>query len=1097
MLHRSKRRNAALPLVSARPPRVLATAALALAMILTPLPAAAGEVHGGQPRQQAAAAVGQPTHDNPLLEPLKASAEVSIAMTGQDSRFDGTRALSLDDRAERLRGLRHGTVFIRFRSQGANAPGLLLGARKAGAALGSTPGKELDRVPDVASFFVKKDGGVVRYALPQVQAESPLGAGRDQWHMAAFSSTDAKAMRLTVDGREVFSTTNAAFDGLLSALTEINEVSVGGYREADGAVRHGFTGEISDVMVTSQAVSDEDAKTITLAGARSDGPGSARAELFDDSPDNTWAFTGGSDVAGGFSQTRGARNYVGQFEEYIRWDRAQSGNKLHARQRYTVNLARPGTVLSDVVADFDTRVAPLRPKATAYLISPDDYAAGEAGVPAFQGALRQFIDKAVAVRSGAFAVVQLPYRPKEKADLAERYAAAAKDVINEYAAKPAIHSRIIVVDHFSQTKADSAFASAGLRADSTLTAQGHLILGRQLADATIGLPTAFPGRGVTLDRKESPAPAAFRAEAPTASLRSGSLSVSIPQEVGGRWRVEARVILSDEDADLAPPKVGTTLSSATVDAGGTALLRGLPNAGRVEITTASTDGAQRLATLRGELASGSFSPAVVSPIDRLSGKLGQGRPLTWLFMGDSITHGALHTKGYDAVPQVAEKYVHEVLGRKDDVVVNTAVSGADTAETLAQIGPRLDNYPADVVSLMIGTNDSASAATPPETYRKNLRTIIERIRAKNPDAVIILRTPTPGSRSERVKPYVAIMKQLGAEDDGLIVVDQFTRWQESAERYPWLISDPADANKVDQILMGNNLHPGFNGQRYMARLFLSALGLWAPDNEQAALQYEPAISAAQAPAPGITTSAAASGTTATVDLQPFTRPQVGAIGDIAVTVSGKDEGWSVTRVVPAGQAEAVFESLPNASSYVATAVAYRTGSPVRVASGEASAQGQGDAPRPPQRPQPEATDHWVLQPDGTWGFQRADGSWATGWLNDRGTWYLLDGAGTMRTGWALDAGNWYYLGDNGAMVTGWQRDGDAWYYLGDSGAMVTGWLKHGPHWYYLGDSGAMVTGWLKHGPDWYYLGDDGVMVTGWRKLGPDWHRFSESGRWIG
>ncbi|WP_366180525.1 SGNH/GDSL hydrolase family protein [Actinomyces timonensis] len=703
-------------------------------------------------------------------------------------------------------------------------------------------------------------------------------------------------------------------------------------------------------MVTSQAVPDEDAKTITPAGARPDGPGGARAELFNDSPDNTWAFTGGADVAGGFSQTRGARNYVGHFEEYIRWDRAPSTNKARAMQRYAVNLARPGVVLSDVVADFDTRVAPLRPKATAYLISPDDYAAGESGAPAFQGALRRFIDKAVAVRSGAFAVVQLPYRPKEGADLAERYAAAAKDVVNEYAATPAIHSRIIVVDHSSQTTADSAFTSAGLRADSTLTAQGHLILGRQLAEATIGLTSDFPGKGVAVDREEIPAPTAFRAEGPTASLQSGALSVSVPQGVGGRWRVEARVILSDEDAGLAPPKAGTTLSSASVDAGGTASLHGLPGTGRVEITTASADGAQRLATLRGDLASGSFSPAVPSPIGRLSGKLGQGGPLTWLFMGDSITHGALHTKGYDAVPQVVEKYVHEVLGRQDDVVVNTAVSGATTADTLAQIGPRLENYPADVVSLMIGTNDSVDAATPPETYRKSLRAIIERIRAKNPDAVIILRTPTPGCRSELVKPYVAIMKRLGAEDDGLVVVDQFTRWQESAESYPWLISDPADADKVDQILMGDNLHPGFNGQRYMARLFLSALGLWTPDNEQAALQYEPAISAARAAAPGITTSAAAPGTTATVDLQPFTRPQAGAIGDIAVTVSGKDEGWSVARVVPAGRAEVVFEGLPHASSYVATAVAYRTGSPVRVVSGEASAQGPGAAPRPPQRP---------------------------------------------------------------------------------------------------------------------------------------------------
>ena len=37
--------------------------------------------------------------------------------------------------------------------------------------------------------------------------------------------------------------------------------------------------------------------------------------------DNSWVFTGGSAVQGGYAQTQGIRNYIGQFEEYVRWTR--------------------------------------------------------------------------------------------------------------------------------------------------------------------------------------------------------------------------------------------------------------------------------------------------------------------------------------------------------------------------------------------------------------------------------------------------------------------------------------------------------------------------------------------------------------------------------------------------------------------------------------------------------------------------------------------------------------------------------------------------------------------------------------------------------
>ena len=73
--------------------------------------------------------------------------------------------------------------------------------------------------------------------------------------------------------------------------------------------------------------------------------------------------------------------------------------------------------------------------------------------------------------------------------------------------------------------------------------------------------------------------------------------------------------------------------------------------------------------------------------------------------------------------------------------------------------------------------------------KKNLETIIEKIRNKNKDAVIILRTPTPmwntGSREANIPQYIAKMKQV-ADEQNLIYIDQYTELQKAFNDYGWL-----------------------------------------------------------------------------------------------------------------------------------------------------------------------------------------------------------------------------------------------------------------------------------------------------------------------
>jgi len=102
---------------------------------------------------------------------------------------------------------------------------------------------------------------------------------------------------------------------------------------------------------------------------------------------------------------------------------------------------------------------------------------------------------------------------------------------------------------------------------------------------------------------------------------------------------------------------------------------------------------------------------------------------------------------------------------------------------------------------------------------------------------------------------------------------------------------------------------------------------------------------------------------------------------------------------------------------------------------------------------PVVTTGWVQATDGTWTYNRTDGTKATGWLQDGYTWYFLKTDGVMATGWQNVGGTWYYLNSSGAMLTGWINDKGTWYYCSVSGAMLATTIVDG---YILGASGAWI-----------------------------------------
>lgn len=222
-------------------------------------------------------------------------------------------------------------------------------------------------------------------------------------------------------------------------------------------------------------------------------------------------------------------------------------------------------------------------------------------------------------------------------------------------------------------------------------------------------------------------------------------------------------------------------------------------------------------------------------IDKLL-KDNKALPLVWLFIGDSITHGAKHTYGYDSVPQLFEKYIREEVNRIDDVIINTAVSGGTTQSFLNNINVQYERYSSytDVVFIMFGTNDCIEIDDI-EIFKQNLDTIIKRIKADG--AIPIIRTPTPcieaSNRAEKIDIYADVIRKCAIHNN-IILVDHYKSWIKTAEKYPNIIKAGNWISGLDL----SKIHPSTSGQLNMFHNVLKSLGLWNEDGLLENLNYQ-------------------------------------------------------------------------------------------------------------------------------------------------------------------------------------------------------------------------------------------------------------------
>lgn len=448
-------------------------------------------------------------------------------------------------------------------------------------------------------------------------------------------------------------------------------------------------------------------------------------DLFNLESGNTWVFTGGINVQGGWHQTQGARNFIGHFEEHIRWEK-RDNDHVGTRERYTINTAQAGQNIKSINEKFDTLVSMYQPKAVAFLAGPEDYHGKFETVSMFEEALKIFVEKVKQI--GAVVILQTPVPAKE--DDLNQQAHKCAQVMIEMAKEDHM---IILIDHYNQCVTKGKSYSKG-----ELDTLGHLEIGYQLMQGTIGDVTTFALDEVveTYQKGQS-------------TLEENPYACSIKS-----------LIQRDKD-----------------------------------------------------------------------------QPLRWLFIGDSITHGALHTHGYASFPQLFEQFLKDEYGRVGDVVINTAVSGATTKDQLENYKARFETYKkyVDVVFIMFGTNDCVSDVSL-EAFRKNLYKIVKDI--KEVGAIPVLRAPNPcldapSERGIRLIPYVEAIKECAKENE-IILINHYDEWMQMGQAHLAMIKRGGWIAAGDESC----IHPGVAGHLNMFHGAVKTLGLWNEKSQMLQLAYK-------------------------------------------------------------------------------------------------------------------------------------------------------------------------------------------------------------------------------------------------------------------
>jgi acyl-CoA thioesterase-1 len=172
-------------------------------------------------------------------------------------------------------------------------------------------------------------------------------------------------------------------------------------------------------------------------------------------------------------------------------------------------------------------------------------------------------------------------------------------------------------------------------------------------------------------------------------------------------------------------------------------------------------------------------------------------PKVILFFGDSLTAGyGLSVE--EAFPALVGQKLKDA--KKSCTVINAGLSGETSAGGLSRLDWVL-RQPVDIFVLELGANDGLRGL-PLEQTRKNLQTIIDKVKARNPKVKIVIAgmMVPPNMGKDYTTKFQKIFPELAAKNKATLI--------------PFLLQDVAGDEKLNQE---DGIHPNVKGHQIVAQ----------------------------------------------------------------------------------------------------------------------------------------------------------------------------------------------------------------------------------------------------------------------------------------
>lgn len=183
---------------------------------------------------------------------------------------------------------------------------------------------------------------------------------------------------------------------------------------------------------------------------------------------------------------------------------------------------------------------------------------------------------------------------------------------------------------------------------------------------------------------------------------------------------------------------------------------------------------------------------------------GSSTTKTIMFFGDSLTAG-YGLSPEEAFPNLLEKKLKEQ--GKNCKVINAGLSGETTAGGLSRIDWVL-RQPIDVFVLELGGNDGLRGL-PLDQTKSNLQAIIDKVKAKNPNAKIVVAgmMVPPNMGNEYSTAFQKVFPEIAKKNSATLI--------------PFLLEGVAGNEKLN---LPDGIHPNPEGHKIVANNLVKVIG---------------------------------------------------------------------------------------------------------------------------------------------------------------------------------------------------------------------------------------------------------------------------------